>query len=366
MDQHLAVLSPAEVKAMVKASRRRQSLAGGAGALLLHLVVGFILTVLVLTSVRETPPTLVITGSPQEQTPVLPKRTINHLSNWQRPSASSSAAEVIAASALPTVAIPHIEHPAHDALLGIDLGEGAGFGAGLGLGGAGAGSGMTAFFGNKSDGKHIAFAVDVSDSMSSRQLQLMKTELTRALEGLPPGTKYQVIFFSGPVWFAGQKISRSGRDRAVVFGHRGKKLVWVSEDGRADRFVYADGKQPLPTEPWRTASPSNIRQTTREVTKVKKSFGTSWQQPLGMALSMNPKPDVIYFMTDGNVRDAATEVKEVSRMNRRGKKRAKIFTTAMMEPRAAKQLLELARKNGGSFSKVLEDGSVVTVGDARP
>jgi hypothetical protein len=208
--------------------------------------------------------------------------------------------------------------------------------------------------------------VDVSASMSAAQFRLMKSELTKALEGLPSRTQYQVIFFSGPVWFAEQAVDREGRNRAVVHGHRGKKLVWESEEGRADGFAFVGGDEAMPVQPWRKANPSQIRQTVRAVEAVQKSYGTSWRQPLRMALSMDPKPEVIYFMTDGAVRDAAGAVKEISRWNRRGPKKAAIFTTAMMEPRAAEQLHELARKNGGTFSKVLEDGSVVTGKDALP
>ena len=356
--------SPEEMKALVKAARRQQTMAGLLVAVLFHAGLVVVLTMLVLPLVRESPPQLIISAVPTPPPETQVKRTLSQFHSPQKPSpASSAAAKVITASAVSPVAVPVIDEPVETAVLGVDLGEGVGFGAGLGLGGAGAGLGTVSFFGNEAEGEHVVFVVDVSASMSGEQFQLMKGELTRSLEGLQPGSKYQVIFFSGPVWFAGQKIERESRTRSIVSGHRGRKLVWES-DGRADGFVFADGKQPMPVEPWRHVSPSSIRQTKREVAAVQKSFGTSWEQPLSMALSMDPKPDVIYFMTDGAVRDAATAVQEISRMNRRGGKKAKIFTTAMMEPKAAAQLDELAKKNGGTFSKVLQDGSVVTGRDA--
>lgn len=247
-------------------------------------------------------------------------------------------------------------------MLGMDLGEGVGFGAGLGMGGPGTGLG-TSFFGNQAKGKHVVFVVDVSASMSGEQFSLMKSELTRSLEGLPRASKYQVIFFSGPVWFAGQTINHEGRDRAVVSGHRGKKLVWEN-DGGASGFRFEDGKQAMPVEPWLSVSSSSIRQTKREVKQIQRSFGTSWHLPMEMALSMDPKPDTVYFMTDGTVNNAESAVRDITKRNRRGGKKANIFTTAMMQPQAAEQLFELAKKNGGSFSKVLSDGSVVTGKDA--
>ena len=356
--------TPREMEALVKASRRQQTMAGLLVAALLHVALIALLTMLAIVPLaRRAEPTLIISSTPTALPEFRSKRTLSQLrlGDPRRPAPSSSAAvKAVTASAVSPLAVPLIDEPVNGAILGVDLGEGVGFGAGLGLSGTGAGLGTVRFFGNEAEGEHVAFVVDVSASMSAEQFRLMKSELTRSLDGLSPGSKYQVIFFSGPVWFAGQKIERESRHRALVDGHRGRKLVWESADGRADGFVYADGKQPMPVQPWRPVSPSSIRQTKREVAAVGKSYGTSWEQPLSMALSMDPKPDVVYFMTDGAVRDAAAAVQEISRMNRRGGRKAKIFTTAMMEPKAAAQLVELAKKNGGTFSKVLGDGTVVT------
>lgn len=350
----------AEMDAVLKASRQRQKVTGLLVALLVHAVIVGGLAYFAFPLAPTPPPTLIISAENHTPAEVVPKRTVTHSVNPERPAApSSAAAKVITAVAVSPTAVPQIDAPVDVAMLGVDLGEGAGFGAGLGMG-AGVGLGGTTFFGNKAEGQHIAFVVDVSASMSNDQFSLMKRELTRSLTGLAPGTRYQVIFFSGPVWFAGQRITYESRNRAIVEGHRGKKLVWESEDGRAGGFVFADGKQALPVQPWRNANPSDLRQVKEDVQSVRKSFGTSWHQPLFMALSMDPKPDVIYFMTDGAVSKAAEAVDEISKRNRRGGRKAKIFTTAMMEPKAAEQLYELAKKNSGTFSKVDKDGSVVT------
>lgn len=358
--------SAEHMDALVKEARRRQTVTGLVVALIIHGLLGLGLALFALPLLPPKEPSLIVAAPTIPSTTPHPERTVTPLASPERPAAPSSAANaVVTANRVTPVAVPQIEEMADMAVLGINLGEGVGFGAGLGSG-AGLGLGSTTFFGNQSDGNRIAFVVDVSASMSNDQFTLMKAELTRSLMGLSPGTRYQVIFFSGPVWFAGQRVNREGRHRAVIDGPRGKKLVWESADGSADGFRFADGQQPLPAEPWRTASPGSIRQTTRDVDAVGKSFGTSWHMPLQMALSMDPKPDVIYFMTDGAVRDAATAVKDISQWNRRGGKKAKIFTTAMMEPKAAEQLYELARKNGGSFSKVLKDGTIVSGRKALP
>ena len=354
-----------EIAEILKAAKRQQTMAGFVVAALVHAILIGALTMLVLPRLAPSEPEVImaVAAKPIEQAPQ--QKSLTHLNRPERPSApSSSAAKVISAAAVSPITVPVIEETFDDVLLGVDLGDGIGFGQGLGTGAAGSGLGMK-FFGNKADGKRVAFVVDMSGSMSNEQLTLMKSELIRSLKGLPPGTQYQVIFFSGPVWFANQKVSSKGRNQATVIGHRGKKLVWRSEDGRAGGFEFGDGKEPLPVEPWKIASPSNVRRTIKHIEDAKKSFGTSWRQPLRMALSMNPKPDVIYFMTDGVVRNAEEDIKLVSRLNRRGNKtKTQIFTTAMMEPKAAKQLYELAKKNGGEFSIVNADGSVVTGRDA--
>ena len=352
-----------EMAAILQASKRQQSLAGVLVAVLFHVLLGGILAFIVLPQLAPAPPELIVSAPKSEQSQVPEKKTLNKFQRPERPSQpSSSAAKVIAASVSSPLAVPVVETTLDDALLGADFGEGLGFGHGLGTGGPG-GGGLT-FFGNKADGDRVAFAVDVSASMSNEQLALMKSELTRSLNGLPPGTQYQVIFFSGPVWFANQKFEKKGRDEVIIGGQRGKKLVWKSPEGSADGFVFGDGKEPLPVESWISANPSNIRRTVKHVESVGKSFGTSWRQPLRMALSMDPKPDTVYFMTDGNVRNAGEEVKLITRLNRRGKSKAKIFTTAMMQPQAADHLYDLAKKNGGEFSIVKADGSVVTGRDA--
>lgn len=352
-----------EIADILRVTKRQQTLAGILVAVLIHVLLGFVLALIVLPQFAPAPPELIISAPKAEMVQQPQKKTLNKFQRPERPSApSSSAAKVIAASVTSPLAVPVVEATVDDALLGAGFGDGLGFGQGLGIGGPG-GGGIT-FFGNKADGDRVAFVVDVSASMSNEQLALMKSELTRSLNGLPPGTQYQVIFFSGPVWFANQKIEGKGRNEVIVRGNRGKKLIWKSESGAAGGFEFGDGKEALPVEPWISANPSNLRRTIKHVEAARKSFGTSWLQPLRMALSMDPKPDIVYFMTDGAVRNAAEDVKLVTRLNRRGKSKTKIFTTAMMQPQAADHLYELAKKNGGEFSIVKADGSMVIGRDA--
>ncbi len=88
--------------------------------------------------------------------------------------------------------------------------------------------------------------------------------------------------------------------------------------------------------------------------------GTNWGSGLFMALRGTPKPDIIFFMTDGNKSDATGWVDAVTEFNHRSGKPARIYTTAMMEPDAAEELDQLAKRNGGNFTVVMGDGTILT------
>lgn len=77
-----------------------------------------------------------------------------------------------------------------------------------------------------------------------------------------------------------------------------------------------------------------------------------------MALKASPRPDVIFFMTDGNRADEQGWINAVSTENGCGK-RAIIHTTALGTPDSAKDLTEMARRNGGKFTAVMGDGKVL-------
>ena len=76
------------------------------------------------------------------------------------------------------------------------------------------GAGMVSFFGSKSKAQKVVFVVDASASMSSKgttgkaKFQLMKEELIKSLEALPPSVEFQVIFFSGPAWLVADGYSK--------------------------------------------------------------------------------------------------------------------------------------------------------------
>jgi hypothetical protein len=87
--------------------------------------------------------------------------------------------------------------------------------------------------------------------------------------------------------------------------------------------------------------------------------GTNWGAGLLMALKGYPKPDAIFFMTDGQKSDELGWVDIVTDENKRTLPRTVIHTSVMMETDAASDMDRLAKSNGGTFSVVLKDGTVV-------
>ena len=265
-----------------------------------------------------------------------------------QPANASAASPVISAVNFSNNAVFAIED--NGALQNFGIGDGWGKGANFGSGQKG---GSIGFFGSRSVAERVVFAVDVSGSLSKMQFSMIKRELIKSLDRLAPSVEYQVIFFSGPAWFAEDEQSVKNRTHTVV--HDGKEYIWNTQGG-ASRY-YIESREDLYSSSWIRASQRNIRKTINRVELVKKSFGTDWRHPLKMALNMNPSPDVIYFLTDGVVGNGQQAVDEVIKMNKRGP-RAKIFTISMMQPKAEDLLKDLADRSGGDFSIVLQNGEV--------
>ena len=233
-------------------------------------------------------------------------------------------------------------------------GAGNGFGKGTGMGGGLGFAGQINFMGNRGIGRNVVFVVDVSGSMSTpgdsgtgqviTRFQLLKIELDKSLSRLPPNTQYQVIYFSDFAWAHNEVDSTN---TAAL-----EKARWrISPDKTGvpvPRFRYLN-------------SDSTTVMKSREIIKNSENpGGTNWGSGLFMALKAFPKPDVIFFMTDGQQEDSLGWVDAVTRLNNSTSKRTIIHTTAMMEPSAAVELEDLAKRNGGNFTVVTSQGFIKT------
>lgn len=202
----------------------------------------------------------------------------------------------------------------------------------------------------------VVFIMDVSRSLTPAQFAMSKAELLAGLDSLRHGTFYQVIFFSGPVWFAHQRF--------VSGGERGEDVL-IRDGEREHRWKYAfgghlyeGGENEHPVSDWRVANDETLASTRRDVEEVGKSDGTTWHLPLRTALHLEPAPGQIFFMTDGEIarqEDVVAEILELAR--ERGN--PAIHTTALMVPGASKSLHRLAAATGGRHALVIAGGHVL-------
>ena len=201
----------------------------------------------------------------------------------------------------------------------------------------------------------VVFVVDVSRSLSDSQFRVSKIELKKAIRQLPPGCRYQVIFFSGATWFASERM--------IEGGARGEKVIIQSSDGMkhwkaGSPFQFSEGNDRLPVGEWLAADEETVMQTLRDVDSVERSFGTTWHLPLTMAMNLDPTPQAIFFMTDG---ETANQDQIADDMIALSKERGNpaIYTTALMAPATSAPLAKIAKSTGANFSLVIKGGEVL-------
>lgn len=131
-------------------------------------------------------------------------------------------------------------------------------GVGSGLGGAGGGGGGASFFGVEASGNRFVFIVDVSGSMEyGGKIDELRRQLTRSITNLLETSEFWVIGFS-------------------------------------------DGPQPMGGKTdWSDGSATSKRTALRQVEVLATGGGTEPRGAFQMAFSIRPRPDAIYFMTDG-------------------------------------------------------------------
>lgn len=204
------------------------------------------------------------------------------------------------------------------------------------------GGGNVSFFGSRGKTKNMVYVVDVSGSMQQQgeqgktRIALLKQELKRSVSALPLSVKYQIIFFSNKAWFAG--------DEPPVTGFMAKG---------------ADDPENYPSRSLVRATQSQKRKTLAHIDEVKSGGGTNWRLPLKMAMKL--EPDLIYFMTDGEIDSDSGKVpviEDVVNYNRE-KGNARVNTICLMEMKAYEKLHELANRTRGTVFLVEEDGTVV-------
>jgi len=184
----------------------------------------------------------------------------------------------------------------------------SGVGEGAELGGAAGAS--ASFFGVEAQGRRFAFIVDVSGSMHGARIERLRDELVTAIDGLSEGAQFAIFFF------ASDSVPLGGRVR------------WISANDR------------------------NRAWARREIRSVPARGGTMPLPSFQEAFSLRPRPDAIYFMTDGIFH--ATVVPHVSELNESGDSLVPIHCIAFMNEGARDLLGIIARESGGSYTHISE------------
>lgn len=187
---------------------------------------------------------------------------------------------------------------------------GSGEGEGFGLSGGGSG---TSFFGVSSKGTSFAYIVDRSGSMSDgNRMAVAKRELVRSIQGLPDYAQFYIVMFSSNI------------------------LMPSFQDG------------------WMRARKSMISRVIRWLNNdVDPIGGTEPITAFLQVFSLETRPDVIFFLTDGEITDITAQ--RVAAMNKRGKK-VVINTIAFGDPSSQDLLKDIAAQSGGVYRFVPADG----------
>jgi hypothetical protein len=341
-----------ETEAVLRRQRRTSFITSSIISVLVVILLLAILSFFLLSPLFKETPVIVSYQSSSVTDEMVQERKVS-TSVDRKPSAPSSAmAKVIAANTESPVSVPvpdtDVTAPSTDFGNGDDFGEGWGSGSGDGSGGGGA-----TFFQQKVKASKVAYVIDYSQSMRGARESLMRAELRKSVESLSLSMSYQLIFFAGPTWVAGDEVTMAKGNKSAEVKGSGGTFDWVSK-GSAHDWNTKGRKQKAK---WLEVTPAKRKKSLDLIASTPLVYGTNWEPALEMALAMDPAPDVIFFMTDGITGgDAEGLAKSIAGRAKRNK--IMINTVAMMEPKAEAAMKLLAKGTGGQFT-VIENGGKV-------
>lgn len=217
-----------------------------------------------------------------------------------------------------------------------------------------AGKRGTSFMDSSVQGKRFAFVIDYSKSMNKNQLAVMKYELYNSIKTIGDKAMVTLLFFSGPVWRPDQDAKA-----AENFWEGGNRKGWFLKKG-------AEGPNPQ----WLVPDEDNLAALQRMIYQTPTTFGTDWYHPLKLALDMDPRPDMVFFMTDGACprSTSAKTVKYVESLPLRFEIKINTVVLGVNEKKVT-ALKKIAELTHGTFRHYDEKGLrevAARIGDAAP
>jgi hypothetical protein len=175
-------------------------------------------------------------------------------------------------------------------------------------GGGGALGEGASFMGVHAKGTRFCIIADRSGSMEGAKLDYLKEEILETLTTMRSRGRFQLVLFHSratPYPQAGWRHPR--RDRAAV-------ATWLGT------ITAGGGTNPTPA--------------------------------FELALNLEPRPDAVFFMTDGQFDDEVVD--EVAQLNRMGGRRVPIHTISFMDTSAEALMRKIASDSGGRYRHVSE------------
>lgn len=204
---------------------------------------------------------------------------------------------------------------------------------GINMDGMGGEGRSTTFMGQSARGERFAFIIDYSKSMDDTQLAVMKHELTSALAAIGERGLATVLFFSGPVW----RPDEDAREAKKRWKGDNWTTNWRLKDGE-------EGPQPR----WLVPNRKNMAALQRLIYQTPITGGTDWYPPMKEILDMQPRPDIIFFMTDG--RTSQQSIDKTLEMVNEVRNEVQVNTVALgVREKDVEPLKKLASMTGGKF-----------------
>ncbi|MFG0329321.1 MAG: VWA domain-containing protein [Phycisphaerales bacterium] len=177
----------------------------------------------------------------------------------------------------------------------------------------GGGGGGTRFFGVEARGKRFLYIVDVSGSMFNEgRLTTLKDNLLDSVNMLESHTMYYAIAFSS-------------------------------------------GAQPMDDRGWIKANNSGKAKMRAWVRTLAAAGSTNPATAFEIAFELEPRPDIIYFMTDGDIHKGESVATMIEQLNSKGRK-TRIHTIGFGYQGSEDLLRRIARESGGRYRYVPSGG----------
>ncbi|GEM_PF-2752529 len=211
-------------------------------------------------------------------------------------------------------------------------------------------SDMSSMFAQARAPKSVVFVIDYSLSMRGRKIELAKKELAKAVKRMKNGTKYQIIFFGGPVWLAEDKVTL-GKEHPVFVETR-TDINGNTYKRKGSIWVDSKGNEAAIDIKYRVANDATIAESIKHVQENPMSFGTRWVEPVELGLSL--KPELIYFMTDGT----GGNQQQMEGLAKKAESQNTVINSIafMISERLEKPILTVAEMTGGLFTVVDKKG----------